>query len=241
VITTTLIPEYYAAMEPLIDHEELARRIREDAARLPEFGTWLDERFSGHITPSDVRACVPGTLGHGVKRLFDQGFQLYFGRLGPAPSDFEYVRKRRAEVHDLEHIVTGFPGTALAGEMALYAANMVSTYAYFQPKVAKEVALVSSFLFSAWMLRTSLHFPDKMPAMCDAMEKGVTLGRALRRPLFMERWEDYLDWPLGALRAHFGIPEPGGFIGNWNWVEPATLTDREPAPGCGASPGPEPA
>jgi ubiquinone biosynthesis protein Coq4 len=220
VLTTSLIPEFYQAVDRLTDDAELARMFRQDAERLPEFKAWLEARHIADLGYEQVRDCAPGTLGHGVKGLLDQGFQLQFGRLGPAVSDFEYVRKRRAQVHDLEHLVTGFPGTALAGEMALFVANMVSTYGYFQPGVAKEIALVSSFLFSAWTLRTSLHYPEVMPAICDAMEKGSILGKRLKRPLFMERWEDFLDWPLPRIRAHFDMPEPEGFIGDWAWVEP---------------------
>ena len=100
--------------------------------RLPEFAAWLDARYIANISYDDVNGCAPGTLGHGVKGLFDKGFQLQFGRIGPAVSDFEYIRKRRGQVHDIEHMVTGFPGTAFAGEMALYVANMISTYGYFQ-------------------------------------------------------------------------------------------------------------
>ena len=219
VISTSLIPDFYAAVEPLLDRVDLARMFEEDARRLPELAAWLRERYSGNITSDRVENCAPDTLGHGVKQLLDKGFQLYFGRLGPARDDFEYVRKRRAEIHDLEHIVTGIP-TGLPGEMALYVANMVFTYAYFQPRLAKEIALISSFLFSTWTMRTSLHFPEVMPAICDAMQKGTIIGKRVRRPWFMERWEDYLDWPLPRLRAHFDIPEPGGFVGDWNWVEP---------------------
>jgi ubiquinone biosynthesis protein COQ4 len=223
VITTSLIPEFYQAFNPLRDEAEVARMFKEDAARLPELAAWLDERYVANLTYDDVKNCAPGTLGHGIKGLIDQGFQLYFSHLGPADSDFEYMRKRRAQVHDLEHLVTGFPGTALAGEQALYVANMTSTYNYFQPRLAKEIALVSSFLFSAWTLRTSLHFPEQMLAMCDAMEKGSILGKRLKRPLFMEKWESYLDWPLTKLRAHYDLPEPAGFVGDWNWVEPQEL------------------
>lgn len=220
VFTTSLIPEFYQAFDQVMDHADVARMFKEDAERLPELRAWLDERYSGNITYDQVKDCAPGTMGHGVKGLMDQGFQLYFGRLGPADSDFDYVRKRRAQVHDLEHIVTGFPGTALAGEIALFAANMVSTYSYFQPKLGKEIALISSFLMSAWTLRTSLHNPEVMPAITDAMEKGTILGKALKRPLFMERWEDYLDWPATKIREHFGLPEFDNYVGPWDWIEP---------------------
>jgi len=223
VCTTSLIPEYYEAFNPLRDEADVARMFKEDAARLPELAAWLEARYVANLTYDQVKDCATGTLGHGIKGLIDQGFQLYFSHMGPADSDFEYVRKRRAQVHDLEHLITGFPGTALAGEQALYVATMISTYNYFQPRLAKEITLISSFLFSAWTLRTSLHFPEKMPAICDAMEKGSALGKRLKRPLVMERWEEYLDWPLPDLRARFDIPEPGGFVGDWAWVEPQEL------------------
>ena len=70
------------------------------------------------------------------------------------------------------------------------------------------------------MLRTALHYPDAMEAMCDALEKGAVLGRSMARPFYMERWEDYFDWPLPDLRAKFGYPEFTDFRGDWDWVEP---------------------
>jgi ubiquinone biosynthesis protein COQ4 len=230
VFTTSLIPEFYEAFGKIMDEADVARMFKADAERLPELRAWLDERYCGNITYDQVKDCAPGTLGYGVKQLLDGGFQLYFGRLGPAESDFDYVRKRRAQVHDMEHIITGFPGTALAGEIALFLTNMVSTYSYFQPKLAKEIALVSSFLMSAWTLRTALHNPEVMVAICDAMEKGSALGKRLKRPLFMERWEDYLDWPTPKIRAHFGLPEPEGFVGPWDWVEPQEYPPEVTAP-----------
>lgn len=129
-------------------------------------------------------------------------------------------------MHDLEHLLTGYP-TGVPGEMGLYVANMVSTYDYFQPPLAKEIALISSFLFSTWTMRISLHHPEAMPAVCDAMEKGTILGKRLKRPFFMERWEEYLDWPLPDLRARFDIPEPERFVGDWAWLEPQDVPVAE--------------
>jgi ubiquinone biosynthesis protein Coq4 len=220
VINTALIPDFYDAFDAVMDEAEIARLFQEDARRLPDLAAWLGERYLGQITYDQVEASAPDTLGHGVKALLDQGFKLYFAHLGPAESDFDYMRKRRAQVHDFEHIVTGLPATSLPGEQALYVAHMTSCFNYFQPKLAKEAALISSFLFTSWTLRTALHYPEAMLAICDAMEKGVALGKRLKRPLFMERWEDYLDWPLPKLRAHFKIPEPEGFVGDWDWKEP---------------------
>jgi ubiquinone biosynthesis protein Coq4 len=219
VLTTSLIPEFYEAFDAVLDQDETARLFREDARRLPDLAEWLEQRYVANLTYDQVKDCPPDTLGYGVKALMDDGFKLYFSHLGPAESDLSYLRKRRAQVHDLEHIVTGYPATSMAGEIGLYVAHMASSFSYFQPRLAKEIALISSFLFTTWTLRTSLHNPHAMLAICDAMEKGSALGKRLRRPLFMERWEDYLDWPLPKLRAQFNVPEPENFVGDWSWVE----------------------
>jgi ubiquinone biosynthesis protein Coq4 len=219
VITTSLIPEFYDAFDAVTDEAKVDLLFKEDAARLPELAQWLIERYLRNVTLEDVSACADGTFGAGVRHFLESGFKLQFAHLGPAESDFAYLRKRRAQVHDFEHIVTGLM-PSLAGEIALYVAHMTSSYRYFQPELAKETSLISSFLSTSWILRTSLHYPEAMEALCDALEKGAQLGRAVPRPFVMERWEDYFDWPLPELRAHFGYPEFTEFQGNWHWQEP---------------------
>jgi ubiquinone biosynthesis protein COQ4 len=223
--TIARTPEFYHALEQVFDHETTARLIREDAQRLPDLGQWLRERRLCNITAEDVRSCAPGTLGHAIKLLLDKGYKLYFGRLGEAESDFEYIRKRRAQIHDIEHIVTGFPADSIAGEVALSTSHVTVSYNYYQPRLAKETTLTSSFYISAWILRTTLHTSEVMPAVCDALQRGAELGKRLRRPLYMEPWEDFLDWQLTDLRARFDMPEQTGFVGNWDWSE----VDERPA------------
>jgi ubiquinone biosynthesis protein COQ4 len=222
ILATSLIGEANEAFESVQDHQHVAWLIREEAKRAPEFGAWLDARYSGNITYEQAAACAPDTLGHHIKLFLDAGFKLYFGRIGPAESDWEYIRKRRGQLHDIEHLVTGFPGDSFAGEIALFLANITSIHNYFRPALAKEIALFLSYLLSTWTMRATLHWPEVMPAVCDAMEKGSIAGKRLRRPMFLERWEDYLDWPIPKLREHMNIPEPGGFVGAWNWLEPTT-------------------
>lgn len=219
VITTSLIPQFYDAFDTLRDENSVARMFSEDAARLPELRAWLDERYLRNVTIDDVRDCAPGTFGAGVRELLDAGFQLQFAHLGPAEGDYDYMRKRRAQVHDFEHIVTGLK-PSMPGEIALFIAHMTNSCRYYQPGLAKETALVSSFLSTTWLLRTALHYPEAMEAICDSLEKGAQLGRAMRRPFYMEKWEDYFDWQLADLRAKFGYPEFTDFHGDWDWVEP---------------------
>jgi ubiquinone biosynthesis protein COQ4 len=230
ILATSLVTAANDALEAVQDRRRIAWLIREEAKRLPEFGAWLDARYSGNITYEQAKACAPGTLGHAIKLFLDKGFQLYFGRIGPAETDWEYIRKRRGQLHDIEHIVTGFPGTSLAGEIALFLANISSIHAYFQPELSKELALYLSFLLTTWTSRATLHYPHVMPAICDAMEKGSIVGKRVRRPMFLERWEDYLDWPLPKLRAHMNIPEPGGFVGDWDWVEGGDAVAQQAQP-----------
>lgn len=218
MLTTSLVPDFYAASDPLLDREAIARRIAEDAARLPEFAAWLKERPAGNIAYDDVRNCAPGTLGHGVKVLLESGFRIYFGRLGEATSDFDWIRQRRGQIHDLEHIVTGYP-TTLIGEIGLSVANIVFTYRYLQPELARDVVLVQNYLLAARVMRLTLHHPEAVLTMLDAVERGKALGEAVRRPLFMERWEDHLDEHLPTLRARYAIPEPA-HDERWNWSEP---------------------
>ena len=219
VTTTTLIPQYYDAFDAIRDEDDVARMFSEDAERLPDLRAWLDERHVRNVTIDDVRDCAPGTLGHGIRELLEAGFTLQFAHLGVAESDYDYMRKRRAQLHDFEHIVTGL-GPTMPGEIALYMAHMTSSSRYFQPGLAKETSLVSSFLSTTWILRTALHYPEAMEAICDALEKGARLGRAMQRPFYMERWEDYFDWQLPDLRAEFGYPEFTEFHGDWDWQEP---------------------
>jgi ubiquinone biosynthesis protein COQ4 len=219
VITTSLIPQFYDAFDAVMDREEVERLFEEDAARHPDLAAWLGERYVRNVTMDDVANCAPGTFGAGVRELLESGFKLQFAHLGPAESHWDYMRKRRAQVHDFEHIVTGFK-PSMPGEIALFIAHMTSSYRYFTPELAKESSLVSSFLSTTWVLRTALHYPAAMEAMCDALEKGAQLGRSMKRPFVMERWEDYFDWQLPDLRAHFGYPEFAEFRGDWDWVEP---------------------
>jgi ubiquinone biosynthesis protein COQ4 len=219
VITTSLIPQFYDAFDAVMDKAQVERLFERDAAHRPDLAAWLDERYVRNVTIEDVRHCAPGTFGAGVLALLESGFKLQFAHLGPAESHWEYMRKRRAQVHDFEHIVTGYQ-PSLPGEVALFIAHMTVSSRYFSAQLAKESSLISSFLSTTWVLRTALHYPEAMEAMCDALEKGAQLGRAMARPFYMERWEDYFDWPLPELRAHFGYPEPGNFRGDWDWVEP---------------------
>jgi len=57
------------------------------------------------------------------------------------------------------------------------------------------------------------------PLNLEAMQLGIAAGRALKRPLFLESWGDYLDWQLDDIAAHFGFVR--GPVDAWAWTTEA--------------------
>jgi hypothetical protein len=52
------------------------------------------------------------------------------------------------------------------------------------------------------------------------MQRGISVGSALREPLFLYQWEGYLDWQLDDIAKHLGfIRGPGP---EWDWTTDAT-------------------
>jgi ubiquinone biosynthesis protein Coq4 len=54
-----------------------------------------------------------------------------------------------------------------------------------------------------------------MPDYLDAMRRGITAGQALKKPLFMLEWSDYLDWQLDDIAATLGFERGPG--AGWDW------------------------
>jgi ubiquinone biosynthesis protein Coq4 len=51
------------------------------------------------------------------------------------------------------------------------------------------------------------------------MQQGIAAGLALKKPLFLVDWEDYLDWQLEDIAAHLGIVR--GPAEGWAWTTAA--------------------
>lgn len=144
---------------------------------------------------------------------------MEFMHKGDVTSDFDYIVKRRTALHDLEHIITGY-GPNNAGEQALSIANVATAANYFTPDLAQFINTFNVFVTSSSYHRNSLHYPATMPVMLEAMQKGIELGRALKQPLFMYNWEDYLDWTLEAIAEELGFTRGPG--DDWEWTSDAS-------------------
>ena len=219
--STYIIPMAAKAIGEVTDYAEFARLLDEEKVKNPEFGAWLTTRRSPALRREDLQGMAPGTLGHAIwEFLASTGFQMELQMSGvEVANDIDYVSKRRAAVHDIEHMVTGF-GANACGEVALVWADIASIAKYFTPQLAHHMSAGLVFLNTAALQHYSLHYPAAFPTVLEAVRLGVEMGQSLKRPLLMEPWEDMLDWPLDDIRAHLGItPGPGEA---WAWTTAAT-------------------
>lgn len=213
-----LIPEVNRAVAEETDMARLLELLAEERALLPEFAAWLDERFVSDWSATDLSGCRDGTVGARIRRFIaESGFEIDFMFRGPPQSDFEFLLKRRVQNHDIEHMITGLD-TSQVGEIALIVANAVSTFNYFQPEFANLLSFQPMFLASTSLMRMACHYPAAVPAMLEGFAIGRAVGARQTRPLFMIRWEDWIDTPCEEAREALGFGDSPG-EGHWSWVD----------------------
>jgi ubiquinone biosynthesis protein Coq4 len=213
---TYTIPMMVKAINEVTDFPAAIRLVEEEKAKKPEFAAWLAAGRHSSYRIEEMGHYAEGTLGAAIRTFMQKGYEIEFMHKGEKPaSEFEYMVKRRTALHDIEHMVTGY-GPNSAGEMALAMANVTSTANYFSPDLAQFVSQHTVWVSSASYKRISLHYPAVLPTILEAMQKGIELGRALDKPLFLYPWEDWLDWQLDDIAAHLGfVRGPGD---DWHWT-----------------------
>src|SRR5262245_17337405 len=188
-----LVPDAMQAFEELKDHELIGRLLAAEKARKPDFAAWLDARFVSRFTVSDLGRFAPGTLGAKVRQFMtESGYAIDFLFLDEPANDYEYLQKRLAQNHDIEHMVSGF-GTDPCGEHALMTCNATTWLRYFGAEFAGELCRFNVYLTMVGTIRAAMHYPKTLPVFLEALRYGNEMGTALRRPLFLVRWEDYFD------------------------------------------------
>jgi ubiquinone biosynthesis protein Coq4 len=215
---TYMVPIMMKAIVEVTDHAEAIRLIAEEKVKNPEFAAWVDARRRTSFRPDDVSHYPDGTLGAAIRVFLAAGYNMEFIAPRAAPSDIEYIQQARVGTHDIEHLVTGF-GPDTAGEAALALCSIASCARYFTPTLAQFMNHASSFVSGGGYMRTSLHYHHVLPTYLEAMQLGIAAGRALKRPLFLEPWGDYLDWQLEDIAAHFGFVR--GPVDAWTWTTEA--------------------
>lgn len=221
VADTYDIPWMVRGIRDVVDFSEFTRLVAEEKARNPEFADFLAARRLARYAHGSLDKYAPGTVG-AIIRWFveDSGMQQEFTGIGEAiEHDVDFVMKRRGLTHDIDHLVTGFWFNTL-GEIALAAANNMAIGRYFPSgELTGILSMATAFTASAYTSRNLFVYPAATVVTYEALELGIQAGRALKKPLFMHDWDDYLDWPLTELRAHLGLPATPE-RGLWDDVDP---------------------
>ncbi|WP_157217384.1 Coq4 family protein [Flavisphingomonas formosensis] len=212
-----LIPEINRAFGEVIDVPRLMEMLESEKKRIPEFGDWIDSRFVSDLSIETVKGYAAGTLGRRIHDFIEEtGYQLDFMFTGEPRNDYEYMNKRRVQVHDIEHMVTGLDPSPV-GEMGLVTAHMIANMNYFELEFAAEISRHGMFLCSTSMMRAACHYPVILPAYFESLAMGRALGAKQKKPIFMIRWEDYYDWQIADIREEFSFQD-GPPDGHWQWT-----------------------
>jgi ubiquinone biosynthesis protein COQ4 len=212
------VPKMMKAMAEVADYAAAGRLIAEEKAKNADFGAWVDARRLTAYHADMVQHYADGTLGAAIRAFLAAGMDIQFLKIPEINSDLQYIVQRRAWLHDIEHMVTGF-GPDTVGEAALAISNVTVFASYFTPELAQFFNEANCFVGAGGYMRTSLHYHRVIPAYLDGMRQGIALGQTLKRPLFMEPWEDYLDWTLENIAIHFGFQRGPGDA--WAWTTEA--------------------
>jgi len=210
---TYCIPAMVRAIDEVTDHAEITGLIADEKVKFPEFGAWVDSRRFTRYRADELMGYADGTLGAAIRAFLGTGMNMEFMKGQENVSDLQYIIIRRAASHDIEHMVTGF-GPNAAGEQALALCNVASTARFFTPALAQYFSHATTFVSIGGFTRASLHYHAILPTYMEAMRQGLAAGLALKKPLFLMNWEDYLDWRIEDIAAHLGIERGPGDA--WN-------------------------
>lgn len=215
-----LVPEVQRAFVEVTEPGLAERLLAEERLAKPDLDLWLGARFVSRFDAESLKGFKAGTLGAELHEFIAaSGMDVDFMFKDEASTDLDYLNKRRVQVHDIEHMVTGLDPSPV-GEAALIVANIVANEKYFGTALAAELNRFGVFLLSTGLMRAGLHYPRVLPAYLEGIARGRALGERQQRPLFMVRWEDYLDWSIEDIRREFGF-EDGPPKGHWDWTNEA--------------------
>ncbi len=175
---------------------------------IPGAKAFLRERhISAPIEVERLAACADGTLGKGyydfvVNNKLEDKFAVNYqafneklqssGKLDRLPADMTYMMVRGTQIHDFQHVLTGFDSSPY-GELklaAFYLAQLRFPY--------HAMRMAVTFAHAAFVN------PDIMVDAMDAIVEGWSRGRASGN-LNFARWEDELDTPVTELRQRYSI------------------------------------
>lgn len=221
VALTYDIPDMSRGLADVADYATAVIGLEKEKARNPAFRDFLLRRPSTSYSADLLAPYASGTLGAAIRAfIVDTGYDIEFVHKDAQPKhDLEYLIKRFGQSHDIQHIVTGF-GPNGAGEQALAIMNVACNARHLNAEIAQFLSMPNIFVTSASYARNAFNYPESTSLILEAMQLGIAAGNAIRMPLVMVEWENYLDWQLDDIAADLGFVRGPGTA----WDEPSETT-----------------
>ena len=161
--------------------------------------------------------------------MVDFGFELNLGgQIGEPRNDLEYIWFRFAQIHDLEHLVTGGGFNSL-GELLPYFVRLSNTHQHMSPELAQFFCETYIFGGTRLEMRACLHYPTTWLTVMDLMRRGISIGLASESILMM-RYEDAFHLPIPEARELLGVRNAEDIDTAWEdevFIEKRAPTEEE--------------
>ena len=144
--------------------------------------------YARHIVDNNLNKTIASDYRRAHERMEADG------KLEGMPEEVRYAVLRGFQIHDVQHIVTGYLTTGW-GEIAVQAFCLAQLQLPY---------------FSIWMstltTQMTFHNPAMTTVVMDAISQGWQLGREAKNLNFV-KWEERFAEPIEDLRREFGLPQ----------------------------------
>lgn len=192
-------------LDELRDHDAIEAMFTAERRINPELDAWLSEGFYSTYRIEDFACYEPGTLGGIFYQWITQGnYEIQITPWREPKSQLEFYNLRSGQTHDFEHILCG-GGFNFMGELVPYWYRLTNVFKFIHdPELAAELSLIQIFGSLRYTVRTLLHYPQVWDTCTDAIQRGMTVGKA-SDALFMKKLEPFFHLPLAEARAALGV------------------------------------
>jgi ubiquinone biosynthesis protein COQ4 len=193
-------PTLNVAFEEAQDQDYINQLFEEARKDWPELDQFLEERFLSRWMKKDLEHFPKGSLGNVVWAHFDKyGYDNTMSSMAmPVTNHYEFFRRRKVEIHDFMHVLTGAGFDYIAEGIPNFI-HFGSFHKYFKPQLAHQLTVSNILLFFPFFFRCSLNYAEGFPWFWEAMNKGVDIGRQ-SGPYFLKKIEDYLHLSVEEAR-----------------------------------------
>ena len=187
----------YRGLRYFLEHESYQitlQKLRAD----PEFKELIDQKYNQFkpVPWNLLNKMAPGSLGYEFAKFMNNPEVTPLEKLPESKVEIseetDYIRARIRLVHDIHHVICGFPATEI-GEMGISAFY-----------VAQINSPLNSILLAVGLIKCTLTSPARLPELMNIIVEGWNCGQNARN-LFGGRWEEMWNLPVTQIRREWKI------------------------------------